>query len=109
MDSIKFNQTLHCQGGRFVTMLQPKTTCQLFEAAANLELDYFINQLEEDMTIADFEKRLSIKDLTDKGVAFYFDNCCIFTIKQLEPEESVHCIPVVERYYLNSDLTGTIQ
>ena len=92
-----------------MTILQHKTTCQLFESTVNLELDYFINLLEEDMTIADFEKRVSIKDANNKSVAFYFDNCCIFTVTQPDPEESAHFIPVVERFYLKPALTSTVQ
>ena len=99
-----------------MTILQPKTTCQLFEATVNLEFDYFIHLLEEDITISDFGKRLSIKDADNNGIAFYFDNCCIFTITPPDPEELVHSIPAVERFYLNpilistdSILTSTIQ
>jgi ketosteroid isomerase-like protein len=61
--------------------------------------------LEEDITIADFEKRVSIKDVNNKSVAFYFDNCCIFTVTQPDQEGSAHFIPVVERFYLNPALT----
>ena len=90
-----------------MTILQPKTTAQLFEATVNLELDYFITMLEEDMTISDFGKRVSIKDVGDNGVAFYFDNCCIFTVTCADPEELAHSIPVVERFYLNPILTSS--
>ena len=89
--------------------LQPKTTCQLFEETVNLEFDYFINLLGEDITISDFGKRVSIKNANNKGVAYYFDNCCIFTVTPPDPEESALLIPAVERFYLNPALTSTIQ
>ena len=92
-----------------MTILQAKTTCQLFEATVNLEFDYFINLLEEDMTISDFGKRVSIKDVDNKSVAFYFDNCCIFTVTQPDSEQSALLIPTVERFYLNPVLTSTNQ
>ena len=92
-----------------MTVLQPKTTCQLFEATVNLEFDYFINLLEEKISISDFGERVSIKDSSNKGMAFYFDNCCIFTVTPPGPEESVLLIPAVERFYLNPALTSTIQ
>jgi len=91
-----------------MTVLQPKTTCQLFEATVNLEFDYFINQLEEDVTITDFGKRVIIKEASNKGRAFYFDNCCIFTVTPPNPEESVLLIPAVERFYVNHVLTSTV-
>ena len=90
-------------------ILQPKTTCQLFEATVNLEFDYFINQLEEDVTITDFGKRVSIQNANNNGMAFYFDNCCIFTVTPSDPEESALLIPAVERFYLNPALTSTVQ
>ena len=92
-----------------MTILQPKTTYQLFEATVNLELDYFITLLEEDMTITEFGKRVSIKDVDNKGVAFYFDNSCIFTVTPPAPEESARLIPAVERFYLNPVLPSTNQ
>ena len=92
-----------------MTILQPKTTCQLFEATVNLELDYFITLLDEGVTITDFGKRVSIKDAGNSGIAFYFDNCCIFTVTPPDPEELEHPIPAVERFYLNLALTSTIQ
>ena len=93
-----------------MAILQPKTSHQLFEATVNLELDYFITLLEEDMTISDFGKRVSIKDASNKGgLEFYFDNYCIFTITPPDPEELAHPIPAVERYYLHPTQTGIIQ
>ena len=100
-----------------MTILQPKTSHQLFEATVNLELDYFITLLEEDMTIDDFGKRVSIKDSCEKGgLAFYFDNYCIFTITPPDPENVDNPIPSVERYYLSqtlsemdSSMTSTVQ
>ena len=91
-----------------MTMLQPKSSCQLFEATVNLELDYFINLLEEEMTISDFGKRISIKDISSNGIAFYFDNRCIFTITPPAPEESAYIIPAVERFYLNPTLSPSL-
>jgi len=79
-----------------VAILQPKTTHQLFEATVSLELDYFITLLEEDITISDFGKRVSIKDTNNKGYAVYFDNYCILTITTPEPEELEHPIPAIE-------------
>ena len=92
-----------------MAILQSKTTCQLFEATVNLEFDYFINLLEEDLTISDFGKRVSIQDASNNGTAFYFDNCCVFTVTPPDPEKSVDLIPTVERFYLHSILTSTIQ
>jgi len=92
-----------------VTILQPKTTSQLFEATVNLEFDYFICQLEEDMNISDFGKRISFKGARNNGLAFYFDNSCIFTVTPPDPEELALPIPRVERFYLTPALTSTIQ
>ena len=90
-----------------MTTLQPKTTRQLFEATVNLEFDYFICQLEEEMNISDFGSRISFKDVSNNGLAFYFDNFCIFTVTP--PEESELNIPKVERFYLTPALTSLIQ
>ena len=92
-----------------MTILQPKTTSQLFNATVNLEFDYFICQLEEDLIISDFGTRISFKYVSNNGVAFYFDNFCIFTVTSPDPEKSALPIPRVERYYLTPALTTTIQ
>jgi hypothetical protein len=92
----------------FVNTLQAKTSRQLFEATVNLEFDYFINMLKEEMSIADFGKRVSIKDTNNHGMAFYFDNHCIFTVTPPDPEKSGHSLPLVERFYLNQPLSPTI-
>jgi hypothetical protein len=65
--------------------------------------------LEEEITISDFGKRVSIKDTGNNGYAIYFDDSCIFTIKSADPEESEHLIPAVERFYLNHTQISTIQ
>jgi len=88
-----------------VNILQPKTASQLFEATVNLEFDYFINLLEEDISISDFGKRVSLKDAGNNGLAFYFDNCCIFIVTPPDPEDSVYPLPKVERFYLNPVVT----
>ena len=87
--------------------LQAKTTRQLFEATVNLEFDYFINMLPENISIADFGKRVSIEDTSNNGMAFYFDNHCIFRVTPPTPEDSRQPPPLVERFYLDQQQLST--
>ena len=87
--------------------LRAKTTGQLFEATVNLEFDYFIKSLEEDVSIAEFGERISIKDAHDNGLAVYFDHSCIFTVTPADVDTSLVPIPKVERFYLNCAFSNT--
>lgn len=88
--------------------LQSKTVNQLFKETVNLEFDYFLSLLG-DMSIADFGERVSMEDASNNGIAFYFDDRCIFTVTPPDPEESVYPIPAVERFYLNPAVSSTVQ
>ena len=88
--------------------LQSKTVSQLFVATVNLEFDYFISLLGH-VSITDLGERISIKDTGNNSMAFYFDNSLIFTVSQSMSEETVYPIPTVERFYLNSASSSTVQ
>ena len=88
--------------------LQAKTTRQLFEATINLEFDYFINMLDENMSIDDFGKRVTVEDTINHGMAFYFDDYCIFIVTPPVPDATKHPLPQVERFYLNQSAGTTI-
>ena len=88
--------------------LQSKTVSQLFQATVNLEFDYFISLLGH-VSITELGERVSIKDAGNNGMAFYFDNSLIFTVSPSMSEESVCPIPTVERFYLNSASSSTVQ
>lgn len=90
-------------------VLQPKSNDQLFEATVNLEFDYFIKSLNENVTITEFGERVSIRDTENNGLAFYFDNSCIFIITPPDPDGSCPPIPRVERFYQKYSFAGMVQ